>query len=652
MAGLGHIIDISSGERMSIGIQSGEGLTNSTGLAGIDATGVGIQNTPTAAPIHNQQNLADDWLKPDLQAPLYITPWGEFNVGPTDWASNLRGAYAKTQIATEAGKKAPSHMSYLGGVNKKGVDPHAGMVRIPGVGMGGFSDGEWVTPPSNITGATYTGEVMGRPMFSGATKRTPVQANLSFKDPNQQRYIDGLSATVDNGAIPNVRPTAPQNGFQWVNRSQVPPDHDGANVAALNNANVGAEQLQAIADKYGVSIDEVQNVYSKYNRARQDIIDPVGANWQNIKAAPFYKDLEAGIRQYTNYQPTKKERAGQWGGYNLGTQVNFDTLRAMNPTAALSPEYFALHSPNDANGRNPYRLTDAYDYLDNGKTLAQSTQAERDKAQSAYAHQMDLLDNTVANGGPFDYKREYINAGGKKPKGYNWRPDGMSKKGYNEALDISQNYLQHATNGEKNYHDVGYSDATAARALFEKKKVKKGFLGKLGPLAALASFIPGPIGIAARVLGAANSAVSGNPLGAITSALGFLPGVNGTGLNAIGAGAGKLAGGISSALDMGKFGDIAGKAIVGGGLGALSGAASGHALEGAISGIASPAISGAASSAGFSPGASALIGSGATGIGNMAYNYNKSKQVYEAAMRKQKIAQQQKMAAAAAAAKG
>jgi hypothetical protein len=99
---------------------------------------------------------------------------------------------------------------------------------------------------------------------------------------------------------------------------------------------------------------------------------------------------------------------------------------------------------------------------------------------------------------------------------------------------------------------------------------------------------------------------------------------------------------------MGKFGDIAGKAIVGGGLGALSGAASGHALEGAISGIASPAISGAASSAGFSPGASALIGSGATGIGNMAYNYNKSKQVYEAAMRKQKIAQQQKMAAAAA----
>ena len=619
MAGLGHIIDISSGERMSIGIQSGEGLTNSTGLAGIDATGVGIQNTPTAAPIHEQQNLADDWLKPDLQAPLYITPWGEFNVGPTDWASNLHGAYDKTRIATEAGQKAPSHMTFLGGVNKKGVDPHAGMVRIPGVGMGGFSDGEWVTPPSNITGATYTGEVMGRPMFSGATKRTPVQANLSFKDPNQQRYIDGLSATVDN-----------------------------ANVAALNNANVGAEQLQAIADKYGVSIDEVQNVYSKYNRARQDIIDPVGANWQNIKAAPFYKDLEAGIRQYTNYQPTKKERAGQWGGYNLGTQVNFDTLRAMNPTAALSPEYFALHSPNDANWRNPYRLTDAYDYLDNGKTLAQSTQAERDKAQSAYAHQMDLLDNTVANGGPFDYKREYINAGGKKPKGYNWRSDGMSKKGYNEALDISQNYLQHATNGEKNYHDVGYSDATAARALFEKKKVKKGFLGKLGPLAALASFIPGPIGIAARVLGAANSAVSGNPLGAITSALGFLPGVNGTGLNAIGAGAGKLAGGISSALDMGKFGDIAGKAIVGGGLGALSGAASGHALEGAISGIASPVISGAASSAGFSPGASALIGSGATGIGNMAYNYNKSKQVYEAAMRKQKIAQQQKMAAAAA----
>lgn len=626
MAGLGHIIDIGSGECMSIGIQSGEGLTNSTGLAGIDATGVGIQNTPTAAPIRDQQNLADDWLKPDLQAPLYITPWGEFNVGPTDWASNLRGAYDKTRIASAAGSYVSYQAAPLGGVNKKG---------------------EWVPPPSNITGG-----VMGRPMFSGATKRTPVQVNLSFKDPNQQRYIDGLSAIVDNGAIPNVRPAAPQNGFQWVNRRQVPPDHDGTNVAALNNANVGAEQLQAIADKYGVSIDEVQNVYSKYNRARQDIIDPVGANWQNIKAAPFYKDLEAGIRQYTNYQPTKKERAGQWGGYNLGTQVNFDTLRAMNPTAALSPEYFALHSPNDANGRNPYRLTDAYDYLDNGKTLEQSTQAERDKAQSAYAHHMDLLDNTVANGGPFDYKREYINAGGKKPKGYNWRPDGMSKKGYNEALDISQNYLQHATNGEKNYHDVGYSDATAARALFEKKKVKKGFLGKLGPLAALASFIPGPIGIAARVLGAANSAVSGNPLGAITSALGFLPGVNGTGLNAIGAGAGKLAGGISSALDMGKFGDIAGKAIVGGGLGALSGAASGHALEGAISGIASPAISGAASSAGFSPGASALIGSGATGIGNMAYNYNKSKQVYEAAMRKQKIAQQQKMAAAAAAAKG
>lgn len=620
---------------MSIGIQDIAGPANSAGLTGIDASGAGIQNSPTAAPVQQESQLADNWLKPDLQAPLYITPWGEFNVAPTDWFTNLHGAYDKTKMVYGVGQKEAGPMS--GG-------PGKGMVRM-GRGMGSATDA-WVTPPSNMTGATYATEAMGRPIFSGAAIRAPVQVNLSFKDPNTQRYIDYLSSTADNGAIPNVR----KEPFPF-NRREAPLDYDGSNTRALSTANVGSDKIQEIADKYGVPLEEVQNVFNKYNRARQDIIDPVGANWQNIKAAPFYKDLEAGIQKYANYRPTQADKNLPYtlNGGNLGTPVNFEALRAMNPTAALSPEYFALHDPNDAYGRDPYRLTDAYDFLDNGKSLAQSTPAERAAAQEKYLHHKDLLNNTAAEGGPFDYRREYISAGGTKPKGYRWRADGMSKNGYNEALDISQNYLQHATNGEKNYHDVGFTDDSAARALFEKKKIKKGFLGgALGPLMALASFIPGPIGIGARVLSAANSAVSGNPLGAITSALGMMPGVNGTGLNVIGGGMGKAAGALSSAFGGGTLGNIAGKAIVGGGLGALSGAPSGRALEGAISGMASPAISGVATSAGFSPGASSLIGSGATGIGNMAYNYSKSKQAVNEALKKQKLIQQQKMAQIAA----
>lgn len=620
---------------MSIGIQDVAGPASAR-LSGLDAIGTGIQNVPTAAPVQDTQNLADTWLKPDLQAPLYVTPWGEFNVGPTDWYSNLHGAYDKNKAPTY--KPAPT--APVGGAFNTGT-------------------------PNNFLGSGDNTPVgMNRIGVTEPAQRAPVAANLSYKDPNYQRYIDDImnGTTSDAGSITKTAPVTNRSFFENLisgNKQPAPISAQQANINALKGSNVDTAKLQAIADKYGVSVDEVQNVYNKYSRARQDIIDPVGANWQNIKNAPFYKDLEAGIQKYTNYAPSKAEMRAMPGGilansmnysYNTGTKVDFNKLRSMNPTAALSPEYFALHDPNDAYGRDPYRLTDSYDFLDNGLSLEQSTQAERDAAQQKYLHQKDLLDNPISEGGPFDYRREYIKAGGTKPKGYNWRAEDLSKRGYNQALDISQNFLQNATNGEKNYHDVGFSDDIATKALFEKKKVKKGFLGgALGPLMTLASFIPGPIGIGAKVLSAFNAAATGNPLGAIASAMSFLPGVNGTGLNAIAANTGKAASVIGGALGGGSLGNIAGQALVSGGLGALSGAPSGHALEGALTGAIAPTIGGTlASGTSLSPGMSSAIGRGITGIGATAYNYSKSKQAQQAALKKQLALKQQAAQQAAA----
>lgn len=614
MAGLGRVVNFSSGERMTIGLQNVTAPAAGTGLGGIGIDAAGMQaapEAPSASPIQPDQNIPDTWLKSDLQAPLYITPWGEFNIGATDWASNLHGAYDKTKAAS-----ATIHSSPLNGIGSQYFNEQIRQTNPNHVGMTnakmGIGPDNWVYTPTSIDNAQYTGSSIFGDTFSGTAKRAPIQTNLSFKDPNQQRYIEDFSTIAPNGNV------AKAGTGSIINRA------DASNIAALNKDNIGADQAQAIADKYGVSVDEVQNVFNKYNRARQDIIDPVGASWQNIKAAPFYKDLEAGIQKYTND--------------GLATKIDFAGLHNINPTAALSPEYFALHDPKDSPGRDPYRLTTAYDFLNNGKPWEQATPEEQAAAQAAYLHHKEQLSAPASEGGPFNYRDEYIRAGGPTSlKGYNFNPEGYSKNNYDEALNINQNYLQHATDGKMNYHDVGFDDDTATQSLFTKKKKKRGFLGGvLGPLTAIASFIPGPVGIGARVLSAANSAMSGNPLGAITSTLGFLPGVNGTGLNVIGGGAGKLAGTIGSALGGGNIANIAGKAITGGGLGALTGAISGHPLEGAIAGAAAPAIGGTiAANTTISPAVANALGTGIAGVGVSAYNYNKAKRAYNLALQKQ-----------------
>lgn len=615
MAGLGSVFSFGGGERMTIGIQSNN-LANQIGIVG---AGAPTLNTPAEAPQQvQQQQQADTWLSPDLKYAPTVN-WNDFEVGPINWEQNLHGAYDKPQTVMQyvqpvsTGMAAYAQTSLPGSKDKPKVKISDGLF-----GM----DTHAYVPTSGITGAQFIG--VG-PMnlgnqFRGVAPRQQVVAPITFKDANLQRYLEGIDTTVYDGAFGNI------------NDPKAKLDHNKANIAALSGRVGTDEQIKAMAEKYGVDITEVQNVYDRYNKARQAIIDPVGANWADIKNSPFYQDFLAGTRGFINHTPSQAEKlkllqqatkgditntaSAPAATYNLGKKVNFDKLNALAPNSPLNAEYFGLHSLRDLTGRNTYRLTDAADF---------------GGSEEDYAKFKDTLNNHYDKGGQFNYRREFIKAGGERPKGYDWRPSGMSKDGYNEALNISQNFLGFGTNGEKNYKDVGYKDKRATEALFEKKKVKNGFLGGLKPIAAVASFIPGPWQIPARVALAMDSAASGNPIGAIASAVSFLPGANGVGLNPIAAGASKFTGGLTQA-----FGDLGGKAISGATMGALQGALSGNIGKGAFLGALSPTIAAGAQEVGFSPSVSNAIGTGVTGVGNLAYNYSKIKRLQQAALEKQR----------------
>jgi len=620
MAGLGRFFDFSCGKRMSIGIQNNN-LAGAQGINGLGTQGYVTQQAQPSAIPQPATETQGHWLDSDLQPSASGINWNDFNIGPTDWENNLRGVYNKTHVVQQAGKEVNTGMGNW--IN----NPHSNknLVKINTGGMGNYT---YVAPPqTGMTGATYSGEgpfSMG-PQFKGAAVRKPVYANVSFKDPNLQRYVADIPSLVSDGAFGNVN--AQGKKLDW----------NQANIDALS-AKVGTpEQIQALAEKYGVGIDEVQGVYDRYNKARQAIIDPVGANWNDIKASPFYKDIQAGIQQYTNRKAPTLEKTSPTSfgytpvpGYNKGKQVDFAKLNELGGDSPLTAEYFALHSANDRSGRNAYRLTDANDFMRPGMS--------NEQAQEAYLKQKDLLDNTVAKGGQFDYRREYTAAGGKTPKGYMKLAEGMSNNGYNEALDTSQNFLGFATNGEKSYHDAGFKDEAATKALFRKKPVKSGFLpGPLSTIATIASFIPGPWQVPARVALAMNSAAQGNPIGALTAAASFLPGANGVGLNPVGAALSSGGGKLASVLG-GTLGDVGGKIASGALTGGLTGALSGNAVRGAVTGAVGQGVSQGAQSAGFDTKTANAIGTGLTGAGNVVYNYNKVRQMQQAAIQKQRDA--------------
>jgi hypothetical protein len=354
----------------------------------------------------------------------------------------------------------------------------------------------------------------------------------------------------------------------------------------------------------------------------------------------------------------------------------FKNLEAMadpsyrNSEKYLAPEYFALHTTaknnqygsdrgmigNTAPGTNwkegigtsnPYALEDWTDYLKGGKTSINATPAERAAAEQAMAAQRTLMNKPVAQGGQFNLWNEtgvdpYQRI---KAKGGKWKPVNSA---YTNQLNVAQNFLGPATRGKQNFKDAGYDETEAYRSGFRfDKDKKKGFGKVIGGMLGLASFIPGPVGIAARIGAAVNSAVNKDYLGAVLGGLGAM------GVNPLGAMASKLSAAsgfspsVANALVQGGVGGLGAlqrkgdflKGALGSGIGSYASGAIGNFLDtqgfspqlaGAVSGGASAALSNAIQGGRGSPlamGAAMGAASGYNRGSNIAARRNKQRVV-------------------------
>jgi hypothetical protein len=413
----------------------------------------------------------------------------------------------------------------------------------------------------------------------------------------------------------------------------------------LNPADI-AERDKRILDtsaKFGMSAEDLTKYLGLYDKAYQTIADPVGANWQDVKnTGDFYKNaVLPGVRRYSGYDDAFFN--------NLDTQASEGTR---NSQKYLSPEYFALHGvtpsamnmPGVKQGQligltnpklgewygspfggkynnnpgvgqkhkkagqgwsDPYKLTDWQDYLQAGESRFNATPEQKAAAEAERAKHMAFLSKKVEDGGPFNLWRETgVNPHVvTKTKGGKWKP---RNSGYTNQLNIAQNYLPQASEGTKNYETAGFNADKAYQSGFYFDKKKKKF-GGLGALLSIASFVPGPVGIAARVAGAINAAANKDYLGAVMGAMGAA-GYNplgkatamlskATGLSANVANA-IVQGGMGGLGAISKGGNFA-KGALGGGLGSyasgelgniLSSQGVGDKLTGIISGGAGAAI--------------------------------------------------------------
>jgi hypothetical protein len=239
-------------------------------------------------------------------------------------------------------------------------------------------------------------------------------------------------------------------------------------------------------------------------------------------------------------------------------------------------------------GHDPYARQDWTDYADGNKAAWQYTPDEIAKAKEAMAHHIDQLDNKLEDGGPFNLMKEAnVQLPSSKGGKYYWKDSP-----YTGQLNAAENMLYHNTQGEKNFRDAGYDENAAVKdsMRFQKKK-KKGFLGGLGkilgPVASIASFIPGPWQLPAQLYNVAANAAGGNMLGAAAGLIGANFGGAGTTGNMMGTGASTGAG-ISNASSLAgrAIGSLGGGTLanmaVKGGLGAMSGFNSDNALKGGL----------------------------------------------------------------------
>jgi hypothetical protein len=545
-----------------------------TGLSGLQPTGAapapadrGMMMSPSQGLTFEGSipNLNDTWLSQDLKNPSI--DWSIFS--PTaglEYESLLDRNYKKRDTTLD-------HMSALRAFGTGKIaqfNPYTGKMQS-----------------SFDTYAPINGRVMSTSIMSGKPQN---QASGRFAlDPNKVNFSDAnIDAAIDqlnNAALGKLQPVADWDYNQRFETNPMmravqgytkPKEFDYIDPESLNrdvwnkspvemirDAGIREQLFGDVAKSTGIGLDDLKGHYNKYTKAYNSLSDPVGANWQDIKrvGAAYANEILPGVRRYSGY--------GDDFFNKLNSSVSEGTRNQAN---YLDPEYFALHTitPNNSyrgkagarstemigatnpnakatfdqfyrptdsiamrKGANPQGMTDPYsqtdwtDFLGAGVTSLNATAEDKAAAMRDMQIQRDRMTRKVRDGGQFNLWREsdaqpyQVMKAGEAGK---WRP---RNSGYTNQLNIAQNFLNKEGDGQKSFRDLGYDENEAWKSgFFFDKKEKSGLGGGLGMLAGLASFIPGPVGIAARVVSAVNSVANKDYLGAVLSGISMIPGAN------------------------------------------------------------------------------------------------------------------------------
>jgi len=598
------------------GVQAGglQPAQASSAMSGLQAQGMPGMDLSTIT-----ANLPDSWLSPDLKAGTI--DWSMFNpISVPSYEAVLNTAYKPKPVAPQ---RPPQNFSLSNFLKQKPVTltesyfsplPDAKPKPKPKPNTGASDWLDRSQEQSNgISGIVYNQQKQAYDQAMGKM-RTVGLNDLQFADPKIQEAYSALR----------------------VNQNYTGKELSQEDLATRE------QRINDVSSRFGFTPEQLSRYITSYDKARGALNDPVGANWQDIKnTGDFYKNqVLPGVRRYSGYNDAFFNKLNQEA--SEGTR---------NSQRYLSPEYFALHtvSPNVQSGRreligntnpklsnewwapgynnnpgialkrkvagigtsNPYAATDWQDYLPTTVSRFDATPEQRAVAEADNKKYRDLLSAKVEDGGQFNLWREtgtnpYLVT---KTPGGKWKP---RNSGYTNQLNIAQNFLPQATEGKRNFRDVGYNENDAYRSGFYFDKKKKKF-GALGGILSLASFIPGPIGVGARILNTVTSLANKDYFGALTSGLGAYGKLTGT--NFLGGIADKIGSslGVSPSVanaivqgGMGGLGAVANKGdfvkgALGGGLGSYAGSQLGMSLDklgidptmaGAISGGVGSAING------------------------------------------------------------
>lgn len=269
---------------------------------------------------------------------------------------------------------------------------------------------------------------------------------------------------------------------------------------------------------YGIPVDQLKSAYEQMQQAESIYRDPVSANWQDVKASPFYNEVIGGVREIAGRDAAKQ----------------FDQINAQAPDADLNAEYFALHAPQTARpdkggkfdnyergeameragaGTNRYEVGDL-PYIDPYKNSWDKLPEEQKK----------LLTAGFDQGGPFDLVKV---SGMKLPNVKGAKSYWDQNFGSDKAADVAQNFLNQNKPGTA-FTEIGLTDKKgkpitvdkALRDAWDYKVKTSGIGGIAGLLAAGMSLLAPGAGAAFSLI---TSVANGSVVGALTSLAG-LPG--------------------------------------------------------------------------------------------------------------------------------